>query len=559
MPELQSMQSESPDSEALNIPTNPQEMLALLRAAREQGRQEGHEQGRELGREEGREAMRQAYEAQIQGYEARVQLLYEQIAAARRRMFGPSSEATTQGRLFDEADALAATTTEDDDAVELPASADGTKAASPKVGKPRGKRQALPPHLPRVDVVHTLPEEQRLCGCCGKPMVEIGDEVSEQLDIVPMQFRVLRHIRKRYACAGTDHGAPKVAPAPPALLPKSNASAGTVAMLATAKYVDGQPLARLEYVSARAGVPIARQTSARWMIGAAAAAQPLHNLLSDTLLDGALIHMDETTVQVLREPGKTPQSTSYMWVACGGAAARRVVLFDYDPSRSRAVPMRLLEGWGGHLMTDGYEGYNAAVAAQGITHLACWAHVRRRFVDAAKLQPKGKKGLADEAVAMIGELYRVERDAAGLDDEARWQMRQGRSRPQLDALRAWLDRVRPGVPPKLALGQALAYMDSYWPKLVRYVDRGDLPIDNNRAENAIRPFVIGRKNWLFSSTQAGAQASAVLYSLIETAKANGCEPYLWLRYALERLPLARTADDFDALLPWNFHPLHSSS
>ncbi len=210
-------------------------------------------------------------------------------------------------------------------------------------------------------------------------------------------------------------------------------------------------------------------------------------------------------------------------------------------------------------MTDGYEGYNKVVAAQGINHLTCWAHARRRFVEAAKLQPKGKKGLADEAVAMIGELYRVERDAAGLDDEARWQMRQTRSRPQLDALRAWLDRVRPSVPPKLALGQAMAYLDSYWPKLVRYTERGDLPIDNNRCENAIRPFVVGRRNWLFSDTPAGANASAILYSLIETAKANGREPYMWLRHALERIPMARTADDFDALLPWNFHPLHSST
>ena len=527
-----------------------------LQEGLEQGLQEGREQGLQEGHEQGREAMRLVYEAQVQRLEAQMQRFYEQITTARRRMFGPSSEAA-QSRLFDEADALAC---DDGEAtLELPPPLDDDKVA-PKDRKPRGKRQALAPHLPRVDIVHALPEDQRLCACCGKPMVEIGEEISEQLDIVPMQFRVLRHIRKRYACAGTDHGAPKIAPVPPAVLPKSNASASTLAMLATAKYVDAQPLARLEYVSARAGVPIARQTSARWMIRLARdALQPLHNLLRDTLLEGALIHMDETTVQVLNEPGKTPHSTSYMWVACGGSADRKVVIFDYDPSRGRAVPMRLLQGWGGHLMTDGYEGYNAVVATQGITHLACWAHVRRRFVDAAKLQPKGKKGLADEAVAMIGELYRVEREAAELDADARQQLRQQRSRSQLDALRAWLDRVRPGVPPKLALGQALAYMDSYWPKLVRYVERGDLPIDNNRAENAIRPFVVGRKNWLFSNTQAGAHASAVLYSLLETAKANGREPYLWLRYVLERLPVARTADDFDALLPWNFHTQHSST
>ena len=507
--------------------------------------------------------MRQAYEAEIQRLEARLQLIYEQITTARRRMFGPSSEASTQGRLFNEVDALSATAAEAPDAVDLPAAAAPDEGKAPpkdKNTKPRGKRGPISPDVPRVDVVHELPEAERLCACCGKPMVEIGEDLSEQLDIVPMRFQVLRHRRKRYACAGSDHSAPKSAPAPLAVLPKCNATASTIAMLIAAKFVDSQPLARLEYVSARSGVVIPRQTSARWMIRVATEVLlPLLNLVRDTLLEGRVIQMDETTVQVLKEPGKTPQSNSYMWVACGGVEGKRVVLFDYDPSRAGAVPLRLLAGWSGDLMTDGYEGYNKVVAAQGINHLTSWAHARRRFVEAAKLQPKGKKGLADEAVAMIGELYRVERDAAGLDDEARWQMRQTRSRPQLDALRAWLDRVRPSVPPKLALGQAMAYLDSYWPKLVRYTERGDLPIDNNRCENAIRPFVVGRRNWLFSDTPAGANASAILYSLIETAKANGREPYMWLRHALERIPMARTADDFDALLPWNFHPLHSST
>ena len=586
--------SDSPDCESEDLPLgNPQQIRALLRAAQELGRQEGraagrqayeaqiqrheaqaHEQQTEIQRLRAKakhdeadihrlETKAEHYEAEIKRLEARAQLLYEQITTARRRMFGPSSETSTQARLFNEVDALSATAATAPDAVDLPAAPaedEGHAAPKDKSGKPRGKRRPISPDVPRVDIVHELPEDQRLCPCCGKPMVEIGEDVSEQLDIVPMRFRVLRHRRKRYACPGSDHSAPKAAPAPLTVLPKCNATASTIAILITAKFVDGQPLARLEYVTGRFGVVVPRQTSARWMIRVALEVlMPLLNLVRDTLLEGQIIHMDETTVQVLKEPGKTAQSNSYMWVACGGTESKRVVLFDYDPSRAGAVPLRLLSGWSGYLMTDGYEGYNKVVAAQGIEHLACWAHVRRRFVDAAKLQPKGKKGLADEAVAMIGELYRIEREAAGLDDAARWQLRLQRSRPQLQTIRAWLDRTLPSVPPKLALGQALVYMDGYWPKLVRYVERGDLPADNNRCENAIRPFVVGRKGWLFADTQAGAQASAVLYSLIETAKANGREPYLWLRHVLERIPMARTADDFDALLPWNFHPLHSTS
>lgn len=229
------------------------------------------------------------------------------------------------------------------------------------------------------------------------------------------------------------------------------------------------------------------------------------------------------------------------------------MLYDYNPSRSAQVPVRLLEGWHGYVMTDGYEGYGAAARGTGVEHLACWAHARRGFVEAVKLQKKGKRTRADEAIEQIGMLYRIERELKEATQEERYGARQTRSMPVLAQLRTWLDKTRPLVTPSLALGRALAYLDKYWDRLVRYTERGDLPIDNNRCEGAIRPFVVGRKNWLFSDTPAGAHASALIYSLVETAKANGLEPYTWLRRVLRKLPSARTVDDYEALLTWNMH------
>ena len=216
--------------------------------------------------------------------------------------------------------------------------------------------------------------------------------------------------------------------------------------------------------------------------------------------------------------------------------------------------MRLLEGFKGYLMTDGYDGYNALERTEGVRRLACWAHVRRRFVDAVRVQPKGKRGKADEAVALIGKLYGIEREHKEASIEARHLARQKRSTAVLAELQVWLQKTQPLVTPKSALGKALAYMGNLWTRLTRYTERGDLPIDNNRCENSIRPFVISRKAWLFSDTPAGAHSSAVIYSLVQTAKANGLEPYAWLRQVLRDLPAAKTVEDVEdveALLSWN--------
>ena len=501
------------------------------------------------------QAARQEAQAVRDEAHAYVIRMLEQAALARQRMFGASSEQmSAQSRLFDEAEVLAKNSTEAQDTAPIAAedapdtstAADTTKPGSMPA---RGKRAPLAAGLAPVDVLHDVPEADRTCPC-GTPMVLIGQDISEQLDIVPMQVRVIRNIRNRYGCPASQH-APVTAPLPPQPLPKSNASADFLAMLYTVKFVDGMPLTRFGRVLERHNAPVPSQTLARWVIGGGRLLQPLHNLMRDILLDCSLIHMDETVVQVLKEPGKAPTSNSYMWVQSGGPPDKPVVLFDYDPSRSAQVPTRLLEGFKGYLMTDGYAGYGDIGRTTGIERLACWAHVRRRFVEAVRVQPKGKRGKADEAVARIGKLYRIEREFKDASPEERQVARQSQSVPTLADLHAWMVKTVALVTPKSALGAALAYMKNLWPMLTRYTERADLPIDNNRCENSIRPFVVGRKAWLFSDTPAGAHASAVIYSLLETAKANGVEPYAWLRRVLRQLPAAKTVEDVEALLPWN--------
>jgi len=477
-----------------------------------------------------------------------IEQLLEQFRLQRHRQFGASSEQSPeQGHLFNEVEVLAEENP-DDGAEEDVVSADGDK-------KPvRGRRQPLPTELPRIDVIHDLADAEKRCAC-GCQRHEIGEVVSEQLDIIPARIQVIRHVRKKYACGDCESG-PLTAALPPQPIPKSNASPGLLAYIATAKYQDGLPLHRQEIIFERGGITQPRQTSARWMIQAGGVLQPLHNLMRDHLLSGPVLHCDETVVQVLKEPDKPPTSQSYMWVQAGGLPTQKVVLFDYRASRSGQVPAQLLSGYRGYLMTDGYEGYNAIAQQDGIEHLCCWAHARRKFTEAQQAQPKQKQksagiGKADMALNFIGKLYGIEERSRDDDVATRYQRRQHESLPVLQQLRSWLDKTLATVLPSGKLGTALQYLHKYWPKLIRYTERGDLPIDNNRAENAIRPFVIGRKNWIFSDTPQGANASAIIYSVIETAKAHGLEPYAYLRRVFSALPAAASAAEVEALLPWN--------
>jgi len=481
-----------------------------------------------------------------QRYKVQVLTLTEQLNLALARRYAASSEKRSpdQISLFDEAelddeagsDAVVDVSIDDDEI---------TVAAHTR--KKRG-RKPLPDHLPRVDMVHELAEDERRCDHDGRLLSEIGEVISEQLDIIPAKIQVTRHIRKKYAC---DCGqCIKTAPLPAQPIPKSMASPGLLAHITVSKYQDALPLYRQETILQRIGVDIPRTTLANWMIKVGQLVQPLINLMHEQLLSHDIIQMDETTVQVLKESGKTAQSKSYLWLQRGGPPEQPAVLYHYDPGRGAGVAKRLLAGFKGYLQTDGYDGYNAAVSENDLIHVGCMAHARRKFNDAVKAQGKSKKhGKAHRGLTLIQKLYRVEKQARKLTPEKRYLQRQLYAKPILNEIETWLENALPQVPPSSVTGKALHYLHNEWPKLIRYLEDGRLDIDNNAAENAIRPFVIGRKNWLFSHSVRGVTASANLYSLIETAKANGLEPYAYLRYLFTKLPKAETVDAIEALLP----------
>ncbi len=485
-----------------------------------------------------------------QRYKVQVLTLTEQLNLALARRYAASSEKLSPDQIcmFDEAeldgeaDAGRDADTEADD--------DEIMVAAHKRNK-RG-RKPIPAHLPRIDIIHELSESERRCDHDGPELTEIDEVISEQLDIIPAKIQVIRHIRKKYAC---DCGqCIKTAPLPAQPIPKSMASPGLLAHIAVCKYQDALPLYRQETILQRIGVELPRATLANWMIQTGHLIQPLINLLHDRLMSYDMVQMDETTVQVLKESGRKAQSKSYLWLQRGGPPEQPVVLFHYDPGRGAEVAERLLAGFRGYLQADGYDGYNAAVAKNNLIHVGCMAHARRKFSDAVKAQGKNKRrGKAHRGLNLIRKLYRVEKKGGKLNPEERQAYRNRHARPILDEMRDWLDQALLQVPPTSATGQALHYLHNEWPKLIHYLDDDRLEIDNNLAENAIRPFVIGRKNWLFSHSVRGVKASANLYSLIETAKANGLEPYAYLRYLFAELPNAETVDAIEALLPGNLN------
>ena len=420
----------------------------------------------------------------------------------------------------------------------------------------------LDPALPREVVRHELPESERVCPHDGAMLREIGVEASEQLDIIPQQVRVIRHERVKYACPFCD-GALRLAPKPEQVIPKGLFSEGLLAWVITSKYVDGLPLYRQAALLGRfGGRDLSRNTMAASVVRVGQAVQPIINLLRDRVLDAPLIFGDETEIQVLKEVGRSAQSKSYMWAQMtdgSGASGTGppIRLFAYSPSRSTEAAQRLYVGVreGGVLMSDGYEVYYKIALANKLVHIGCWAHCRRYFNDALQARPKANRGpeqLAARFIALIGKLYRVEALAQeqGLDALALLQSCQAHSVPVLQEIQALLLANVHAVLPGSLLGTALHYLSSQWVQLERFVTSGHLPIDNNGCENSIRPFVIGRRNWLFADTVAGANASANLYLLLETCKVNGVDGYQYLRALLVALPRARTVEDYEALRPW---------
>ncbi|MCZ6803624.1 MAG: IS66 family transposase [Proteobacteria bacterium] len=489
-------------------------------------------------------------EKENQNYKIQVLSLQEQLNILLHKRFGASSEKLSkdQLKLFNEAE-------QETDALEQTALEDTKDNITvPEHQRKKPGRKPLPKSLPREEIIYDLTDDEKFCPDDGHALKAIGEERTEQLDYIPAQVKVIEHVRLKYACPCCAQGV-KIAPLPPQPLPKSIASPNLLAHVTVSKYADGLPLYRQEKQWQRLGIELGRGTLSNWMVGVGILVQPLINLLREALLANGYIQMDETPLQVLNEPGKTPQSQSYMWVQRGGPPGQTIVLFEYDPTRSGSVPVRLLDGFEGYLQTDGYEGYGAVCRQDGITQLGCMAHARRKFDEAIKAQ--GKKKLnsngnkATKGLNFIGKLYAIERAIKDSTLEERYQARQEQTKPIIEEMKNWLETSLEQVPPQSAIGKAIYYTHRQWPKLIRYLDDGQLHIDNNLIENAIRPFALGRKNWLFSNTQNGAKASAHLYSLVETAKDNGLEPYHYLRHVYRELPKAQTLEDIEALLPAN--------
>lgn len=490
------------------------------------------------------ERQREEHESKLrlqqEQYDAEVDRLVELVRLLKRKHFGKSSERapTEQMGLFNEAEEAAAaeeTQGQDEETVEVPAHR-----------RSRPKRKPLSEELPREERIIELSEHERLCPVDGALMIEIGEEVSEKLDVVPMQLKVIRTIRKKYACKACQEGV-KTTPPPPQAIPKSIASEGLLAAITTWKYCDHLPLYRIESIFARHGHELTRGVMASWVVRLGELVQPLINLLSERLLDGSYVQMDETRVQVLREEGRRAESQSYMWVRAKPDPDEPIVLFDYDPSRSGTVPKKLLETFNGRLQVDGYDGYAEVARRDGIIRHGCMAHARRKLFDASKSSKK--PGIANKGLKYVQRLYRIEEESRGWTVDQRHALRQERARPILGELKSFIEDNIGTVPDSGLTGKALHYASNEWVYLERYADDGRVEIDNNFVENQIRPFAVGRKNWLFSATIEGANASANLYSIITTAKLHGLDVYRYLRHVFERLPAARTLADVDLLLP----------
>jgi len=476
------------------------------------------------------------------------QVLQEQVKILQDRLFGRKSEKSAkddgQMSLFEMPEP------------ELPILEETESLTIAEHTRKKRGRKPLPENLPRIDVIHELSEEERQCPC-GCIKTRIGEEKSEQLDYIPAKVRVIRNIRYKYGCknceGSEDEGSTvSIARMPDQIIPKSIATPGLLAHILTAKFADALPFYRQEKQFARIGIELGRATMCRWGMKVADACDIMIGMMKKDILAGSLIGIDETTLKVLKESRK---SKSYMWVFRGGPPDKSILLFEYHATRSGDIPSRFLKGYKGTVQTDGYAGYNFLDTQEDIRHVGCWVHARRKFKEVTRAagNKNSNAGNAGTALKYISKLYKIEKEAQlkKLSPRQLYDQRQSLAVPILDEFKKWLDVRAEKLAPKTLLGKAVHYTLSQWHRLIEYTEDGNVRPDNNLVENAIRPFVVGRKNWLFSDTIQGAMASALIYSLIETAKANGLEPYWYLKHLFERLPEAMTEKDFRALLPYN--------
>lgn len=487
-----------------------------------------------------------------------ISFLEEKIAWLTSKLFGRKSEKLTeeeilQGRLFDEAEAEVHSEDKEKDVIRV-------KSHTRK----RGKREKLPEWLPRIDVIHDLPpEEKRLPD--GRKLKKIGEVISEKLDIIPPQFQVIKNIRYKYARPDVeddpyDDNPEKekpgivTAPLPPQIIEKGIATPGLAAFTIVSKFCDALPFNRQSKIFARVDIDLPRATLCRWPIMIHTRYAEFFNLMREELVTYPVIGVDETKVQVLNESGRKNTDISYMWVFRGYGSGKPTIFFDYHPSRSARVALEHLKDYHGCVQTDGYSSYDSELRGKEAQHAGCWSHVRRKYYEAAKIS--NSESNAGTALGFIAKLYAIEESARSenLPAEEIENLRNEKSMPVIENFRAWIDKKVDHIPPKSLLGKAIKYTLGEWDKLLVYLDDGKVLIDNNLVENAIRPFAVGRKNWLFSGSPNGARASAAFYSLIETAKACDHDPYWYLRYLFERLPYAKSQEELRSLLPCYINP-----
>ena len=482
--------------------------------------------------------------------------LLEQLKLSKKKLFGRSSEQAEQLVM----DQLSLTMNEAEAYIfgmNSAGKAPVTVKAYERKRQSGNVLDVVPEGTPAEVVEHRLPENERICSACGSEMVEIGKEVRRSLMMKPAEFWVREDVYYTYACKNCEQetGEANIVKAAkePALLPGSFASAEAVAHIMTQKFVMYSPLYRLQQEFERQGLKLSRQTMANWLLNTSEKwLRPVYDTLCEQLRKESVLHADETTLQVLKESGRSSTSKSYMWLyRTSGCAEHSIVLYEYQEDRKAKHAEEFLDGFSGWLHADGYQGYHKL--PERIRVVGCAAHARRKFDEALTALPKEQQqtSKAAEALCYFAKLFQLEQSFAELKPEERYTKRLEQAKPVLDALLAWANDLIPRTAPKSALGKALHYLKEQWPYLVRYLEDGRLELSNNRAERSIKPFVMGRKGWLFSNTPAGAQASAVIYSLIETAKENGLNPYQYLLWVLRNAPQLSETDEAwaEKLLP----------
>ena len=494
-------------------------------------------------------------EAQVQNILQEMEYLKAQMRLLTAKRYGASSEKSKQDSnqlslfdsAFNEAEASAEAFAPEPELVSVPAH---------KRKKSKGKRGQLLEGLPENIIEYHLTEDEMACSCCGNQRHVIRQEITKELAVVPPQFSVNVHVQDVCGCRHCESngdGSEQVivtVPKPNRAFPGSIASPSVVAHVIEEKYVMGVPLYRQEKQWARRGVLLSRQNMANWVVHAAQNwFAPIYDRMKATLLKQDIIMADETSVQVLQEDGKTPESKSFMWVYRSGRYGPGMVLYEYQPSRAREHPQEFLRGFKGYLTTDGYAVYSGL--PDDVINAGCWAHARRKFDEAIKASGGKKKNpKALEGVGFINKLYDVERDLKEHEPHSRYEERLVRSKPVLEAFLVWLQTTSRESLPQTHLGKAINYCLKQWKPLNTFLLDGRLEIDNNRTERSIKSFVIARKNFLFCVAPYSAKASAITFSLIESAKENELKPFEYLKYLLEELPNA-TSNDLDKYMPWS--------